>query len=64
MNESFTLNTVEFGLEVCVDLEVFEDNIVEEEETVQLQVTTSDPAIMIVEASSTVIAINNTDGKI
>ena len=55
---------MEFDSEVCIDFEVFEDGIVEEDEMVQLEVTSDDPAILLVETNSTIIAINNTDGKV
>lgn len=54
---------MELGLELCVDFEVFEDGIVEEEEMVQLHVTSDDPAILLVEANTITITIINTDGN-
>lgn len=53
---------LDLNLEQCVDIQVFEDNIVEGEETVELQVTSNDPAIEIVDPSRIIISIINTDG--
>ena len=48
---------------ICVALQVFEDDLVEGNETFQLQVTSDDPAILLVEPSTAEITIINTDGK-
>ena len=47
---------------ICVALQVCEDDLVEGNETFQLQVTSDDPAILLVEPSTTEITIINTDG--
>ena len=47
----------------CVDLNVYEDDLVEANETLLLQLTSDDPAILLVEPVTTEITIINTDGN-
>ena len=47
---------------VCVTVQVFEDGIVENDETFQLQLTSDDPAILLVQPNTSEIIIINTDG--
>lgn len=49
--------------EMCIVLRVFEDGLVESNETLFLEVTTEDPAVMLVEPRIAVITIINSDSK-
>lgn len=60
LNETFVLTSV--AGEVCVTLEVYLDNLVEEDEMIKILITTEDPAIMLVQPSIANITIINSDG--
>ena len=46
----------------CVDLQVFEDGLLEDVEMLQLRVESNDSSILIMEPSDVTISIINTDG--
>lgn len=48
---------------MCVDLVISEDNLVEDNETFVLEITSDDPAILLVDPTTAQITIINTDGK-
>jgi hypothetical protein len=48
---------------ICVNVTVIEDGIVEMEETLQLHLSSEDPAILLVEPFVAEITINNSDSK-
>ena len=49
--------------EMCVVVSVFEDGLVEVTETVSLELTTDDPAVLLVEPTTAVLTLVSTDGK-
>ncbi len=49
--------------EMCVQVLVDEDNLVEADETFQLVLFSDDPAVLLVEPNTTEVTIINTDGK-
>ena len=48
--------------EVCVTFHVFEDSLVEENETIELSVQSEDPAVLLLVPVTTTVIIINTDG--
>lgn len=49
--------------EMCVVMTVSEDDLVEETETVSLEVTTDDPAVLLLQPTTAVVSIVSTDGE-
>lgn len=59
--------TVTFGLgmvveQVCIDVQVFEDRLVEANETIGLFVASGDPAILLLNTEVEILIVN-TDSK-
>lgn len=50
--------------EMCVELLVFEDGLVETDETLLMELTTNDPAVLLVEPITALVTIVNTDSKL
>ena len=63
VNETFMVIREEIT-EVSFILQVPKDHIVEEEEVLELSVTSEDPAIVLVDPSTSNISITNIDGKV
>lgn len=51
-------------VDICVNVQAFVDDLVEANEMLQLQVTSGDPVILVVEPSVVEIIILNSDGEI
>lgn len=49
--------------EICVNVSVMLDGLVESDETLHLQLATNDPAILLMQPNITEITIVNSDGK-
>lgn len=62
VNEAVTFGLSMVVEQVCVDVQVFEDWLVEANETIGLFVTSDDPAILLL-TTGVEILIVNTDGK-
>ena len=62
VNEAVTFGLGNVFEQVCIDVQVFEDRLVEENETVSIFVTTDDLSILLVNTQVEILIIN-TDGR-
>lgn len=62
MNETLQYD-LDSPAQMCVVLGVFEDGLVESNETLFLEIITEDPAVTLVEPRIAVVNLINTDGE-